>query len=79
MRDIVSAALALGLMCSSVFAADSNGPLSPGKPAGVKQAALAGRGLLIVAGVVVAATLIAVVASNNNSNGSTTTTTGTAP
>lgn len=81
MRALIATALALALTTSSLSAAEV-GPLSPGKPAGVRNADFRGdTTLLIVLGVAIAIG-IAVAASsggNGNSGGSTTTTvTGTA-
>jgi hypothetical protein len=74
--------LASTLAFSSAFAAqtDSSTPLAPGNPAGVKQAQLAGNGLLFVFGLAVVAGGLALVVSNGSSGGNiTTTTTSTAP
>lgn len=67
MRKFMSAVLALGLVASSAVAADNNStsPLSPGKPAGVKQATLAGNGTLIAVGIIVAGVIAGVIASQN--------------
>jgi hypothetical protein len=60
---------------SSGFAAD--GTLSPGKPAGTKQAQIEAGGVLLVAGILVVAGAIALVASTTQGN-STSSTNGTA-
>ena len=78
MRTLMSTALALALSSAQLSAAEV-GPLTPGKPAGVKDADYEGNTtLLIVLGVAVIIG-IAVAASsghgNNNNNGGGTTTT----
>ena len=80
MRTLISTMLALALTTSSLAAAEV-GPLSPGKPAGVKKAEYEGDPtLFIVLGVAVAIGIaVAVSSGNDNNNGGTTTpTTGTA-
>ena len=79
MRALISTALALALTTSSLAAAEV-GPLSPGKPAGVKKAEYEGDPtLLIVLGVAIAIGIaVAVSNSNDHDNGTTTPTTGTA-
>lgn len=79
MRALIATALALALTTSSLAAAEV-GPLSPGKPAGVKKAAYEGDPtLFIVLGVAVAIGIAVAVSSGNDNNGGTTTpTTGTA-
>ena len=80
MRIIGAAILASSLVVSSSFAAtDSAAPLSPGKPAGVKQAQMQGNTLLLVLGVGVVAGGIALVASGSGNGSVTTTTTSTNP
>lgn len=80
MRIIGAAILASSLVVSSSFAAtNSTAPLTPGKPAGVKQAQMEGNTLLLVLGVGVVAGGIALVASGNGNGSVTTTTTGTNP
>jgi hypothetical protein len=54
-------------------------PLSPGRPAGIKQAQDAGLTLFWIAGIGIVATGIVLLAENNNNNTSSTTTTGTVP
>jgi hypothetical protein len=75
MRAIGAALVAMTMTVSSAFAAD--GPLAPGKPAGVRQADIEAGGVLLVAGIVAVAAVIAVVASTTQGN-STTPATGTA-
>ncbi len=75
MRATVAALLAMTMMVSGASAAE--GALAPGKPAGVRQAAIEGGGVLLVAGIVAVAAVIAVVASTTQGN-STPSTTGTA-
>ena len=81
MRTIGAALLASSLIASSAFAAtDATAPLTPGKPAGVKQAQSMDNTLLLVLGLGVVAGGIALVASssgNSNVNVVTTATTGT--
>ena len=81
MRSIGAIILASSLTISSAFAAtDTNAPLVPGKPAGVKQAQSMNNTLLLVLGLGVVAGGIALVASGNgHSTPSTVTTTTTAP
>ena len=71
MRRIMSAALALGLAASSAFAADnsSTSPLSPGKPAGVKQADLAASGTLITIGLIAIGIGAGIIASQSHATG----------
>ena len=76
MRTMIATVLASSLLVSSAIAADAP-PLSPGKPAGVKQADIEAGGVLLVAGIVAVAAVIAVVASTTQGKG-TTSTTGTA-
>ena len=79
MRALIAPVLALALTTSSLAAAEV-GPLSPGKPAGVKKAEYEGDPtLFIVLGVAVAIGIaVAVSSGNDNNNGGTTPTTGTA-
>jgi hypothetical protein len=86
MRTIGAAILASSLIVSSAFAAtDATAPLSPGKPAGVKQAQMEGNTLLLVVGLGVVAGGVALLASGGGGNPvaatttATTTTTGTHP
>jgi hypothetical protein len=74
MRTIGAALVALTMTVSGAFGAD--GMLTPGKPAGTKQAQIESGGVLLVVGIVAVAAVIAVVASTTtgNSNSSPTTT-----
>jgi hypothetical protein len=74
MRTIGAALVALTMTVSGAFAAD--GMLTPGKPAGTRQAQIETGGVLLVVGIVAVAAVIAVVASTTtgNSNSSPTTT-----
>jgi hypothetical protein len=79
MRTIGAVLLASSLIASSAFAAtDASAPLTPGKPAGVKQAQSMDNTLLLVLGLGVVAGGIALVATGNGNSNVTTTTTGTA-
>jgi hypothetical protein len=78
MRIIGAAILASSLVVSSSFAAtNSAAPLSPGKPAGVKQAQMEGNTLMWVLGLGVVAGGVALVASGNGNGSVSTTTTST--
>jgi hypothetical protein len=81
MRTIGAVLLASSLVASNAFAATGTGaPLTPGKPAGVKQAQAMDNTLLLVVGLGVVAAGIALVASGNGKTAETaTTTTTTAP
>jgi hypothetical protein len=81
MRTIGAALLASSLIVSSAFAAtDASAPLTPGKPAGVKQAQSMDNTLLLVLGLGVVAGGIALVATGNSKTApSAVTTTTTAP
>ena len=72
MRATVAALLAMTMMASGAFAGD--GALAPGKPAGVRVAAIEGGGVLLVAGIVAVAAVIAVVASTTQGSAPTSTT-----
>jgi hypothetical protein len=67
MRNLIAAALSLGLMASSALAA-SEGALAPGKPAGVKQAqGVDTTALLVIGGIVAVGAIIGITqASNGN-------------
>ena len=75
MRTIGAALVAMTMMASSAFAAD--GMLTPGKPAGTKEAQIETGGVLLVVGILVAAGAIALIASTTQGN-STSSTNGTA-
>jgi hypothetical protein len=68
---VIAAALLLSV--TGAFAADANAPLSPGKPAGTKQAQMQGDTWLWVLGGAAIVVGIALVASsgggNSNNNG----------
>ena len=79
MRTIGAVLLASSLIASSAFAAtDASAPLTPGKPAGVKQAQRMDNTLLLVMGLGVVAAGIALVASGNGNTTVTTATNSTA-
>lgn len=79
MRTIGAVIVASSLIVSSAFAAtDANAPLTPGKPAGVKQAQAMDNTLLLVLGLGIVAGGIALVATGNGHNTPTATTTTTA-
>ncbi len=80
MRSIGAAFIATTLVVSSAFAAgNAAAPLSPGKPAGVKEAAVLGPSAFVILmgmGIVIGGVVLSV--SNNCCDGVTTpTTTGT--
>jgi hypothetical protein len=78
MRTIGAILLASSLIASSAFAAtDASAPLTPGKPAGVKQAQSTDNTLLLVLGLGVVAGGIALVATGNSNKAPTTITTTT--
>lgn len=68
MRNLVAAALSVTLMASSAFAAGEVGPLTPGKPAGVKQAQeVDTTALLVIGGIVAVGAIIGITqASDGN-------------
>ena len=74
MRVFGAALVAMTMMVSSAFAAD--GMLTPGKPAGTKEAQIETGGVLLVVGILVAAGAIALIASTTQGN-STSSTSGT--
>lgn len=78
MRTFGAALLASTLLASSAFAA-TDAPLAPGKPAGVKKAAMEGNAMMWGFGLAVVAGGAALAASGNGNNTVTTTTTGTNP
>jgi hypothetical protein len=80
MRGIGTALVALAMTFSGAFAEDSvsQGPLAPGKPAGIKQADIEAGGVWLVVGIVAVAGIIAAVASTTQGNGTTTPTSTTA-
>ena len=74
MRVFGAALVAMTMTVSSAFAAD--GMLTPGKPAGTKEAQIETGGVLLVVGILVAAGAIALIASTTQGN-STSSTSGT--
>jgi hypothetical protein len=77
MRGFGAAFVAMAMMISGAFAADSIGALAPGKPAGVRQADIEAGGVWLVLGIAAVAGVIAAVASTTQGN-SATPTSGTA-
>ncbi len=73
MRTMIAAILASSLLVSSAVAADV-APLSPGKPAGVKQADIEAGGVLLWVGVLGLAAGIAILAKGTQGNSSSSTT-----
>jgi hypothetical protein len=71
-RKFIAAAL-LCASCANALAA--NAPLPAGKPAGTKEAALAGSGFVILLGLAGVAALTAIMVSQDHNNGVTTPTT----
>ena len=68
MRAITAIFLSTSLLASSMaMAADSTGPLAPGKPAGVHRADLSTTDLVLIGFGVVAIIVIAVASSSNGS------------
>lgn len=67
MRTLIAVALATSLAASTALAADNVGPLTPGKPAGVKQAELGTTGWTLIGIGVLAAIAIGVATSSNGS------------
>ena len=86
MLKIITSVLTSTLLVSSAFAADTSGPLQPGKPAGIKQAlieehmtgvyVLGGIGAILI-GFALASSNSAVLASVTPAQSSATTTTTT--
>jgi len=74
MRTMIATILASSLLVSSAIAADAP-PLSPGKPAGVKQADIEAGGVLLWVGVAALAAGIAVIASQTQGSGNSSATT----
>ena len=66
MRTMIAVALATSLVSSAVLAAEV-GPLSPGKPAGVKQAELSSTSWVLIGTGALAAIAIGVASSSNGS------------
>ena len=76
---IMTAALITGAIADTATGAQSlaSAPLSPGKPAGVKQAQNAASTLFWLAGIGIVATGIVLLAENNHNNNTSSTATGT--
>jgi hypothetical protein len=67
MRTFIASALSMTLLVSSALAA---GPLSPGKPAGVKQAQEINKtALIVISGIVVTGVAIGLATSSNGNPG----------
>ncbi len=66
MRTLIAVALSSTLIVSAALAAEV-GPLTPGKPAGVKQAQVGTTGWVLIGAGVVAAVAIAVASDSNGS------------
>jgi hypothetical protein len=77
MRVAIALVLASSLFVSNAFAAADTGPLSPGKPAGVKQADIEAGGVLLVLGILGLAAGIALIASTTQGKGTPAATTST--
>lgn len=75
MRTMIAAALAATMMVSSAAVA-AEGPLAPGKPAGVKQADIETGGVIMWVGILAVAGGIAAIASTTQGSSSST---GTSP
>jgi hypothetical protein len=65
MRTLIAIVLSSALVASAAMAAD--GPLAPGKPAGVKQAEMNTTGWVLIGTGVLAAIAIGVASSSNGS------------
>jgi hypothetical protein len=70
MRKLVGITSAVALTAALITGAvaDTSAPLSPGKPAGVKQAQNAASTLFWLAGIGIVATGIVLLAENNHNN-----------
>ena len=79
MRLFISAVLAISFFASNALAGETASGLTPGKPAGVKDAQLMDNTVVIGLGVALIAAGIAVAASSGNSHNITTVTTSTSP
>ena len=78
MRRLAAISLAVSLIASNAIAAE-NASLAPGKPAGVKQAALSGTPFVWVLGLAFLGAGIGLAASGTGGNTPAVTTTTTAP
>lgn len=67
MRTLIAIALAATMAATTAMAADTSGPLAPGKPAGVKQAELGATGWTLIGIGVLAAVAIGVATGSNGS------------
>jgi hypothetical protein len=67
MRKIASIILAASVITTAALAAETSGPLAPGKPAGVKQAEMGTTGWALLGIGVVAAIAIGVASGSNGS------------
>jgi hypothetical protein len=71
MRVLIASALSMTLLVSGAMAADSVGPLAPGKPAGIKRAQEGDNttALIIITGIVVAGVAIGLSQSSDGNPG----------
>jgi hypothetical protein len=70
MRHLVAATLSVALIASGAMAADTAGPLAPGKPASVKVAQEVDRtALIVIVGIVAAGLAIGLATSSNGNPG----------
>lgn len=72
MRTFIAAAISISLLVSGAMAAESAGPLAPGKPAGVKRAqemSVSTTALVIITGIVVAGVAIGLSTSSDGNPG----------
>jgi hypothetical protein len=70
MRILIASALSLTLLISGAMAADSTGPLAPGKPAGVRRAQEDNTtALIVITGIVVAGLAIGLATSSDGNPG----------
>lgn len=74
MRRLIAVALATSLIASNAIAAENTGALAPGKPAGVKQAAISGGSFFWILGLAFLGAGIGIAASGNGGNNPGTTT-----
>ena len=71
-KSVIGGVVAAALLVSSAFAAEKSAPLSAGKPAGTKEAAILGASAPLIIGVAVAV-FIAVAASGGFNDDATST------
>ena len=70
MRTIIATTRAIAVLASGAMAAESAGPLAPGKPAGVKHAQeMNTTALIIITGIVVGGLAIGLATSSNGTPG----------